>query len=349
MIYRVLLDGQSIFAYTDELLLISPSLEIELNAAGSFSFKMPYEHKYYSMPKLMTSDVEVYEDGDLIWYGRVSEIDDEDMNRDKSIYCEGALAFFNDTIQRPWAYQETTVHDFFNLLIDRHNDYAPANRQFTVGEITVTNYTINKQITDYQTTKDVILKECIDVYGGYLNFRKEEGVNYIDWFSAVTAIAPQPIQYALNLVKLSKFLRGSSIYTSIIPLGKEVDGAKITIVEVNEGHDYLDSDLISTYGRITKVVEWTNVGEANELLLYAERWLTSQQFNTLAIECNAAELYYLDNSYQPFRVGQQVHVVSDPHVVDVYLPITKISIDLDNPVKNVSIGSQDATEFTEMV
>ena len=347
MIYSVIMDGQSIFAYSSDLLLVSPSLTIELNAAGSFSFKMPREHTYYDLPKLMTSDVEVYEQGDLIWYGRVSEIDDTDMNKDKSIYCEGPLAYFNDTVQRPYPAQETTNHDFFRLIVQRHNEYVPLNRQFTIGDITVIEQTITAEL-DYCTSKDAI-NQCISNYGGYLIFRKENDVNYVDWIYNLEAIGPQPIQYALNLVSLSKFMEGSGIYTSIIPLGKEVDGAKLTIADVNEGLDYLDSDLIDTYGRITKIVEWSQIGEAEELLQYAEQWLTSQQFNNIRIECDAAELYYLDNSYAPFRVGQLVHVISDPHAVDIYLPITEITINLDSPVKTISIGSEDETEFTGMV
>lgn len=349
MIYKVVMDGQSIFAYTDDLILVSPSLDIELNSAGSFSFKMPYNHIHYDLPIYMVSDVEVYENEDLVWYGRVSELDDQDMNRDKTVYCEGALAYLNDTIQRPYLYEETTLHTLFNTVINRHNDYVPLNRQFTVGEITVPDYTLTKEIADYPTTKDFILNELVGKYGGYLFFRKEDGVNYIDWIYNLTAISPQPVQYALNLVTLSKFLRGSSLYTSIIPIGKEVDGAKTTIADVNGGLDYLDSDLVDTYGRITKVVEWSEVGDPEELLLYAQRWLESRQYDNLKIECDAAELYYLDNSYQPFRVGQIVHVLSNPHAVDINLPITQIHIDLDNPVKTISIGSQENEELTEMV
>lgn len=347
MIYRVMMDGQSIYAYTEELMLINPSLEIALNSAGSFDFTLPYHHTYYDLPALMTSDVEVYEDGELIWYGRVSEINDTSMNKDKSIHCEGALAFFNDTIQRPYAYQETTVHAFFEMLITRHNDYAPANRRFTVGNITVDNFTIYKEL-DYQTTKNAIQNECLNAFGGYLVFRKENGVNYIDWIKEITILSPQPVQYALNLVKLASYLDGANLFTSIIPLGKENNGAKTTIASVNQGLDYLDSTFVTQFGRITAIVEFSALSDPSELKLAAERWLATQQFAKLRIECDAAELYYLDNTYQPFRVGQLVHVTSSPHSIDIYLPIRKISIELDNPVKNITIGNDEDSEFTSM-
>lgn len=348
MIYRVVMDGNSIFAYTDELLLVSPSLEVGLNKAGSLSFNMPYNHLYYDLPKEMVSDVEVYEDDELIWYGRVAEISDTGMNRSKDIYCEGAFTFFNDTIQRPYKAETTTVHSYFSYLITRHNEYAPENRQFTVGTITVPNREISIDL-DYSTTKAAV-DDCLTSFGGYLWFRKENGVNYIDWYNDVETISPQPVQYALNLVNLSKYIKGGVIFTSIIPLGKEVNGAKVTIAPVNEGLDYLDNDeLLDIYGRITTTVDWSSVSDPSELLLYAQRWLTTQQFSNLRIECEAAELYYLDHTYRPFRIGQLVHAHSDPHGVDVNLPIVSINANLDSPVKNISIGSNEGTDFTSMM
>ena len=346
MIYRVEMDGQSIFAYTDELSLVSPSLDMGLNSAGSFSFKMPYEHSLYDLPMLMTSDVDVYEGDSLVWFGRVSEISDEDMNKNKTVYCEGAYSFFNDTILRPYQDEDTTIRDYFSYIITHHNDYAPTNRRFTIGTVTMTNQNISISL-DYQTSK-AALDDCLNTFGGYFKFRKENGVNYIDWFEEIETISPQPVQYALNLVNLSKFMNGATIYTSIIPLGKEINGVKTTIASVNDGIDYLDSPLIETFGRITKIVEWDGIGSPAELKEYAQHWLTTQQFSVMRIEAEAAELFYLDSEYRPFITGQLVHVFSQPHGVDVNLPIAQIKVDLDNPVKKISIGSKDGG-LTSMV
>lgn len=349
MIYRVMMDAQSIFGYTEELTLLNPFLEIELNSAGSFDFTMPCNHKFYNLPKLMTSDVEVFEDNELIWFGRVSEIN-TNMNKDKEIHCEGALAFLNDTIQRPYLYQETTVRNFFKMIIQRHNDGVDsASRRFSVDDdhITMDDYTIYEEL-DYQTSKTAIQNECLNVFGGNLFLRRESGVNYIDWIKDITVLGPQPVQYSMNLVDLSSHINNSELFTSIIPLGKEVDGVKTTITSVNEGIDYLDSDFVDIYGRITVIVEFSQLGTPSDLFLAAQRWLETQLFSKLRIECSAAELYYLDNTYTPFRVGQLVHVVSIPHMVDVYLPIRKISINLDNPVKQITIGSDEKTDFTAM-
>lgn len=50
--YRVLCDGLPIYDLRDEnLVLIDPKLDLEVNKAGSFSFKMPPQHPQYELPQ----------------------------------------------------------------------------------------------------------------------------------------------------------------------------------------------------------------------------------------------------------------------------------------------------------
>ena len=66
MIYRVLLDGNDILNFQErEYVLLSPSLDMELNTAGSFEFTMPPCHPFYDSVRLPASTVEVYEDAVL--------------------------------------------------------------------------------------------------------------------------------------------------------------------------------------------------------------------------------------------------------------------------------------------
>ena len=182
MIYRIKMDNIDIYGTSEDMALLSPMLDIELNSAGSLEFALPDSHKYYDLPQILKSDVEAYENNELIWYGRVLETSME-MNKNKTIYCEGALAYFNDSIQRPVVFESTTVHAFFNYIIDAHNSQMQTdNRMFTVGNITVDDIEIYREL-NYETTKEVIEKMCIGAEGGYLFFRKEDGVNYVDWLS----------------------------------------------------------------------------------------------------------------------------------------------------------------------
>jgi len=346
MIYNVYLDGINIYDGANDMILLDPSLKMELNAAGSLEFTMPVYHKCYDLPKLLTSDVEVYENNELIWYGRVVEINIS-MNKNKTVYCEGPFAFFNDSVQRPAVYDTTTVKEFFKSVISNHNGSVPTNRQFTVGEVTVADVNIYREL-NYDKTIDVINRMCLNAEGGYLFFYRDKGLNYVDWLSDVPYESTQPVQFGLNLVDLSQHFNGSNIKTAVLPLGKETDGEKLTIKDINDGLDYLDSDAVSTYGRITEVVEFSEIIYTDMLLSAARKWLSDKQFDPFSIECSAAELHYISDSYTPFRIGQNVRVTSEPHLIDKLLPLTKISIKLDSGVKQISVGTPERRDLSEI-
>ena len=332
MVYRVTFDGIDILGQTRETVLIDPQVETELNDAGSFEFTLPPFHTFYNSPTILTSDVEVYEDGKLIWFGRPLDIGTDFYNQ-KKVYCEGALAYFNDSIQRPATYpqEETLLHDFFRRLIAIHNSQVPENRQFTVGEITVTDKYVWRE-TDYENTLDCLNRMCLDTDGGYLLLRKEEGVNYIDWVADMPDIGDQPVQFALNMLDITQKINGSDICTCVLALGGVPDGEedRITIASVNDGSDILESsEGIALYGRVTKIMEWSNITDPTELKAKAEEWLDSEQYDHLTLEVDAAELSYIRGIYSPFEVGQMVHVTSTPHLISTpYFSIRAISLSI---------------------
>lgn len=348
MIYRVIFDGISIFDTPKELTLLNPKVETELNSAGSFEFTMPKIHSYYDIPKLLTQDVYVYEEDELIFFGRPISIN-LNWRNDKPVYCEGPLAFFNDSIQRPKEVFDYSVHTFFRDLITSHNDQVPLNRRFTVGRITVADKLVYRK-TDYESTKNCLDRMCLEAEGGYLFFRREDDVTYIDWLDEMPYNSNQPVQFGLNLLDLAQYMDGSDIITAVIPLGEEDEttGERLTIKSVNGALDYIDSDAVSTYGRILAAVEFNGITDASKLLELGKQWLTDQQFDRLSIECDAAELYYLNGDYTPFRVGQNIQVSSTPHLINKTFPLVKISVDLNSAKKQISIGTMPRKTLTEI-
>lgn len=73
--YRVLCDGLPIYDLRDEnLVLIDPKLDLEVNKAGSFSFKMPPQHPQYELPQKMLSCIQVFQDDEEVFNGRITEL-----------------------------------------------------------------------------------------------------------------------------------------------------------------------------------------------------------------------------------------------------------------------------------
>ena len=368
MSYRIVVDGTDILDYADkEKVLLAPTLEMEINTAGSLEFVMPPIHKNYTICYPMISTVEVYEDSDLIWFGRVLSVG-QDFYRQKHIYCEGPLAWFNDSVQKCAEYDETTVHSFFASVIATHNRLVPASRQFSVGTITVPNKSIYRKLC-YESTADVLKRMCLEAEGGYFFFRRSNGVNYIDWYAEMPYTCNQIIEFGLNMIDFSVNVDGNTIVTSVVPLGATVQptpeeelentenpiaeddprvGLPLTL-EYTYGSDCVDSPTgIGTYGRITKAVTFSDIEDPAELKAAAEQYLEDTQFDRYTLDCSAADLHSINGNYAAFRLGQTIHCRSNPHLLDRNLPISKVSVNLESAAKTITLGLAKRKTLTEI-
>lgn len=339
MIYRVVLDGNDILDYSDiNLSLISPVLEIEINNAGSLEFVMPPYHKYYDMIRILTSTVEVYEDDILIWFGRpISE--KIDFFKQKKVYCEGALSFFNDSVMRPLEIDGSSLHSFFRTLIDSHNGQVASDRTFIVGNITIDDGTVYRKL-NYESTYDAIQNMCLSTNDGYLFIRKENGINYIDWLKDMPYECNQQIEFGINLLNYSSNFDASDFVTCVLPIGKtdsETD-QPLTIASINSGSDIIVSEAAQTYGKVTKPLSLSDISDPYELMTEGRKYLENSQFNALIIECSAADLHSMNKTLDLFRVGQNVHCISNPHLIDRDFPLSKIQINLDSAAKIITLG-----------
>ena len=347
MVYRVIADGIDIFGSDAESSLLSPSLELELNSAGSFEFTLPPDHSAYDDISLMQSEIEVYEDGDLIFFGRPAEVN-IDWNKQKIITCEGALAYLNDAAIRPHTFEQTLISDVFKYIIAQYNAQVTQDKQFIVGNITITDRYVYTSF-DYDICLSVLISTCIDSTGGYLFLRKEDNGIYIDWLADVPDASDQPVQFASNLLDLKQDKKAEDICTVVLPLGGDVDGSPLTIASVNDDSDILEyADGISLYGRILKIQTWNDILDAQVLKDKAQAWLEEQNSDVLTIEADAAELHYLDGSVGAYHIGQKVNVISGPHGIDKEVPILKMSMSLDSGVKKVTLGTPPRKELTEL-
>ena len=136
--YKILVDNILMYdSRVEELALINPVVTLEENKAGSFSFKIPPNHPYYDLIQRRKSVVQVFQDDDKepIFSGMCIEISN-DFYKQKEIYCEGELSYFNDSIQRPARYQDIQVRRLLENLIANHNEQVEATKRFEVGIVT---------------------------------------------------------------------------------------------------------------------------------------------------------------------------------------------------------------------
>ncbi len=358
MLYQVKVDGTNILDYNDpNMVLLSPQNEIELDVSGSLEFTVPPNHVYYSRftaESIMKMIVEVYEDSVLHWFGRPIELH-LDFYKNKKIYCEGALGFFNDSIIREAEYEDELLSVIFASVIAEHNSMVDSNRQFTVGQFTVPDHKVYRKF-NYEQTSDVLKSKFLDAEEGHFFLRRENGVNYIDFLKDMPYTCLQNVEFAKNLLNLTYSFDGKDFATCVIPRGAidEETGKPITIASVNNGSDLLIGSTASSYGKIVKVQNYGDLTDPNELLEEGKKYLTALQYNAFLVECSAVDLHIKDNEYEDvveevveegvvpptriFRVGQIVKCISNPHGINLELPISKLILYLDSAAKQITIG-----------
>ncbi|WCG23668.1 phage tail protein (plasmid) [Vagococcus lutrae] len=348
--YRVELDGETLYdPRLKDYDIFTPKLKLEVNKAGAFDFKVYPSHPLYNRIFKLKSIIEVYQDSTLLFRGRV--LDDEmDFNKAKMVICEGELAYFNDSILRPYEFTGS-VKDYLKLIINQHNSQVQAARRFTLGNVTVTDpndYIVRSDRT-YPKTWDVVENKLIKSLGGYLMVRRENGINYIDYLEDSNRKSLQKIELGKNLLDLATQSSASEVYTAILPLGAELTneegeetGERLTIESVNGGKDFIqDDEAVQKYGFIMKVGDWKDVTIASNLLRKARQELAQLVRLSLTLELTAVDLSMIDVNIDEFRVFEYVDVLSEPHGVNESLLVEKMELNLTSPANNkITIGRQ---------
>jgi hypothetical protein len=336
--YRVYSDGLLLYhSNLESLKIFNPSVELEVNKTGSFLFNIFPDHPRYSLIRKLKSIITVYQDDYLLFRGRV--LDDEiGWHNEKYVTCEGELAFLLDSIIRPYDFTGS-ITDYLKMLINSHNSQVEAEKRFVLGTVTVTdpnNYIVRSNI-DHTATWTELQSKLIDLLGGYIVVRHEDGVQYIDYLKEINLLAPQKITFGKNLLDLKRIRKGADIATAVIPLGAKPEGsdARLTVSAVNNGSDTIvDADAQAQYGMIVKTVVFDDVTDANNLLTKGKAHLASLVNPMESIELSAADMATLDNDITSFHIGTQVRVTSEPHGIDQLFMVSKLSIDLLNPASN---------------
>lgn len=336
--YVIKVDGQVLYspALSDEYRIISPSLVLEINKAGSMSFTMPPGHAMYDAIQKMKSIITVEQDGDEIFRGRALD-ETTDFYNQKEVYCEGELAFLLDSLQRPYEF-EGSVADFLRMMITNHNEQVEEAKQFTVGNVTAVDDSVQLALENigYSDTLTALESVLLDVYLGCFRIRYEGGVRYLDYLYSYGQNSGQKIEFGVNMLDLDNQIDAKEIFTVLVPLGGiNDDGDTITIESVNDGLDYIENaDAIAQYGRIVKTHSWDDVTDPAELYeLGYKKLMDATTADTLTIK--AVDLHLLNGDTDKISLGDNVHLLSAPHGLDREYTCESIDINPFDPEKTV--------------
>ena len=340
--YKVKLDGKYLYHPWDKSLPLSDGkLTQELNKNGTFDFAIPFTHPLAASIQRRKSIVEVVRFGkdkpDEVIYRGCCMNDTGNTGLELEVETDGDLVFLQDSIIRPYDDVTTTPGEHFRWLlngVDKHNDQVDGFKRFTVGTVNVTGVSEKRKETAYSTTREAVDK-LIEGYGGYIRTRTVGDVHYIDYLSSYGEVSGQEIRQGQNIIDITKYVRTDELATRIIPIGgPDNDGYPTTIknAQGSGGLDYIqDDNAIAEFGIITKVVEFSDILNQNELLAAGQEYLETVKGANLTVELTAVDLADAGYDIDTIDVGDLIPCVAHTYGINAQMQVSRKVTDILKP------------------
>lgn len=337
----------------DGFKVLAPKASLDINKNGSCSFVLPPSNRMRQDVRRRKSIVTIHQDGEEIFRGRVLDSENDTYNQ-LNAYCEGTRSYLNDSQAAPYDYTGTP-RGLLEKLIGEHNDQVEEDKHFTVGEVTVerADEALECENVAYWETFKEIDEKLLSAYGGYMRPRIEGGVQYLDWLASPGRKNPQKIRFSINLLDLRDKQDTASMFTILRPLGAASiseggeHGASVTIASVNGGLDYIqDDEAIAKYGRIWKTQTWPYIEDPAKLLEKGQEYMRiGAELRTITLR--AIDMHFIDGGVDAIRVGDEVHIHSLPHGIDLVKVCCKIDLDIANPAETVYTFGEPPKALTD--
>ena len=341
MNYKLYVDGELFFANDwneKEYRLISPKIKLELNKSGSVEFTILPTHPFYNAFSPMKSIVTAYRDDTLIFDGRVLS-GDTDNYKQLRVYCEGALAYLVDSVLPPCK-GTRTAEEHYRLIVNAHNEQVEPEKRFSPGIVSIDQKSESQIFGEdsYRENFSSIETDLLDAYGGYLRIRYDSNIRYLDYIKSYDSTNSQKIRFGSNLLDLTNKRSGEDLFTVLLPIGKDkltIEGAGPSSKYTHNGIYLENPEAIAQYGRIIKLVDFGNVEDPNILLNKTEKYM-SDNYNGIPPELTikAFDLHTFYPTIEPFNLGDDIVIESEPHGVSRTLMCTAVELDLTSPDKD---------------
>lgn len=301
-------------AGTGALPISGPKQTEELNQPGSLTFSLLYPHEAYGLLEGMKTYISSEKEGTEIFYGRVLDVEPDELAGQETITCEGALSFLNDGFLAPdpknssgtTQSQTMTAEAFFRRCINEFNaDISnDPRRVFTVGNVTVSRKDETRlyQITQFTSAKEAIEQNLLNNYGGFLKvYRSLQGQLMIDWVEDYGVINSGRVELGENVISQSNRLSGENLFTAIRPVGK--DGLVHSTTPII---DVYPTEEMAEYGRIVKNVDFPNITNEADLLT-AGQALVQRINKTIyrSSEISLLDLNFVDDEEPEVNLGNR--------------------------------------------
>ena len=301
------------------------------NDSGQLSFCILKSNPEYPYMQHLVSELIIESNGSEIWRGRYLS-DNEDLGDFVSITAAGPMDYLRDTVQDSKTFENTPAKDIFTHIIAGHNARPiEARKKFIIGRITVDRSVEEFKLSPGEKSWNA-LKRLINVAGGKILVRREDGVFVVDWLKEYTHICSQKVRIGRNLLDASRSSALDSIATVLYLYGKTVDDIETTVASVNNGQNYIVNDEAkAAFGWIEDSYRDSSVDDPQMLLERGKEELAKKLEDVTSIKITALDLSSVD-SVESIEVGMLVN--AEVHGKEYTLPCTEADRYFWEPTKS---------------
>lgn len=330
-----------------------PSLNLSIKDAGSLDFTAFQGHPYYNEIKKPHAFVTVYRDSDELFYGRIIDYTENNIEGSIQVHCEGATTFLLDSEVPKLAKTTETVSAFFTRCINAHNALVETAKKFTVGTVSIDKASSSEsfEVSRFQKAKDAIESQLISRFGGFLRVRHNaNGPHYLDYISSYNHASSQLVKLGHNIIEKSDKVSGDSLFTVFRPVGKDditIDSLTQSDIQIpnctKDGELLKLTDLIAEHGTILETKSFSYISNKTALLREAEAYITKRRAHLPASsEIKFVDFYHLNPEIDAVSIGDSFSNIEG--FSGQTLVVAEMDLDLEDPA-NDSMFLQNAEEF----
>lgn len=351
--FRVYVDG-TVFYHPSlsKLAITEATVSEDAENIDSLKLSAPFNHPYIDAVKPMASVILCKKGETVVFEGRALD-DGIDFYNTHSWTCESSLAYLKDTIQPPFSYKGTLA-GLFEKFISVHNQGVETQKQFKVGNITVTddNDYVSYSSTDYLKTLDAIKNKLINTHGGYLRVRYESDGKYLDYLEDFNTKSMQKIEFGRNITNVKITSDHAERVTALVPLGakktitdesgNEVQSEeRVDITAVNNGKNYICDDVaIKEIGWIWKTEVWDDVTLPANLLKKGQSRLADLIKGVTSLQLTIIDESDTGVDIGDIHAGMYVECISKPHGINgTYLCVNRTRDYLNPSGNTITVGA----------
>ncbi|WP_278382328.1 phage tail spike protein [Clostridium tyrobutyricum] len=329
--------------------VINPKLNIKRSQAGSLTFSITLNNPGYNLitrfiTKVVCVDIR---DNKEVFSGRVfttksGMADGGELK--KEVVCEGKMNYLHDSVVESVIYEDQTPADVIPALLEYHNTQVEDYKKVQPGIIDVEDWLFFT--TDFETTLEAIQKYCINENKGFLRFRTEDGINYLDYMANPPQDKISNISLGENLKSLT--IDDSQVFgTRIIPVGAN----GLTIERVNNNKNYIeDSAAVAKCGIIYKKADYSDIDDDEMLMTECQKDLSQYTQPAGSFDVSALDLSTLANtSIDSIDTSTSVHINCPLLGVDDTYKVMEMDIDLTKPWNPKLTISNKPSKLTDTV